>query len=105
MKRPFRGLRDQPPESSYDAVVVGAGVGGLVCANLLARSGARVLLVEQHYMVGGYCSTFRRAGYTFDAATLLAGELSMGAAIASGEFVQAHETYGRNRPQAMMSAE
>jgi hydroxymethylglutaryl-CoA reductase (NADPH) len=33
------------------------------------------------------------------AATLLAGELSMGAAIASGEFVQAHETYGRNRPK------
>ncbi len=34
------------------------------------------------------------------AATLLAGELSMGAAIASGEFVDAHETYGRNRPTA-----
>lgn len=32
------------------------------------------------------------------AASLLAGELSMGAAIASGEFVDAHETYGRNRP-------
>ena len=32
------------------------------------------------------------------AATLLAGELSMGAAIASGEFVAAHEEYGRNRP-------
>ena len=32
------------------------------------------------------------------AAALLAGELSMGAAIASGEFVAAHETYGRNRP-------
>lgn len=31
-------------------------------------------------------------------ATLLAGELSMGAALASGEFVAAHETYGRNRP-------
>lgn len=39
------------------------------------------------------------------AATLLAGELSMGAAIASGEFVQAHETYGRNRPGEMMNAE
>jgi hydroxymethylglutaryl-CoA reductase (NADPH) len=39
------------------------------------------------------------------AATLLAGELSMGAAIASGEFVQAHETYGRNRPGEMMGAE
>jgi hydroxymethylglutaryl-CoA reductase (NADPH) len=32
------------------------------------------------------------------AATLLAGELSIGAAIASGEFVAAHERYGRNRP-------
>jgi hydroxymethylglutaryl-CoA reductase (NADPH) len=32
------------------------------------------------------------------AATLLAGELSFGAAIASGEMVAAHETYGRNRP-------
>ena len=32
------------------------------------------------------------------AATVLAGELSMGGAIASGEFVAAHETYGRNRP-------
>ncbi|HEV3456893.1 MAG TPA: hydroxymethylglutaryl-CoA reductase, partial [Thermoanaerobaculia bacterium] len=32
------------------------------------------------------------------AATLLAGELSMGAALASGEFVAAHEAYGRNRP-------
>jgi phytoene dehydrogenase-like protein len=69
MKRPFRGLRGQPLADAYDAVVVGAGVGGLICANLLAREGLRVLLVEQHYMVGGYCSTFRRAGYTFDAAT------------------------------------
>jgi hydroxymethylglutaryl-CoA reductase (NADPH) len=32
------------------------------------------------------------------AALVLAGDLSMGAAIASGEFVQAHEDYGRNRP-------
>jgi hydroxymethylglutaryl-CoA reductase (NADPH) len=32
------------------------------------------------------------------AATLLAGELSFGAALASGGFVEAHESYGRNRP-------
>lgn len=69
MKRLFRGLRDREPAARYDAVVVGSGVGGLVCANLLARSGLRVLLVEQHYMAGGYCSTFRRGGYTFDAAS------------------------------------
>ena len=69
MKRPFRGLRRQPPRAHYDAVVIGAGIGGLMTANLLAREGLSVLLVEQHYMVGGYCSTFRRAGYTFDAST------------------------------------
>ncbi|HET9227033.1 MAG TPA: 3-hydroxy-3-methylglutaryl-CoA reductase, partial [Thermoanaerobaculia bacterium] len=32
------------------------------------------------------------------AAVVLGGELSFGAAIASGEFVDAHEAYGRNRP-------
>ncbi|RMH15734.1 MAG: hydroxymethylglutaryl-CoA reductase [Acidobacteria bacterium] len=35
------------------------------------------------------------------AATLLAGEISMAAAIASGEFVAAHEAYGRNRPRGV----
>jgi phytoene dehydrogenase-like protein len=69
MKRLFRGLRGEMPNETYDAVVIGAGIGGLICANLLVREGLRVLLIEQHYMVGGYCSTFRRKGYTFDAAT------------------------------------
>src|SRR5437016_2376789 len=69
MKRLFRGLRGKPPNDSYDAVIIGAGIGGLICANLLARERLRVLLVEQHYMAGGFCSTFRRKGYTFDAAT------------------------------------
>ena len=69
MKRPFKGLRTEEPAASYDAVIVGAGIGGLFCANFLAREGLRVLLVEQHYMAGGYCSTFRRKGYTFDAST------------------------------------
>lgn len=68
MARRFRGLK-QAPNGSYDAVVIGAGVGGLVCANLLTRAGLKVLLIEQHFMVGGYCSTFRRKQYTFDAAT------------------------------------
>ena len=69
MKRLFRGLRSRPPREAYDAVVIGSGVGGLICANLLQRAGLATLLVEQHYMVGGYCSTFRRGGYTFDAST------------------------------------
>jgi phytoene dehydrogenase-like protein len=68
VKRLFRGLR-RPPDPFYDAVIVGSGIGGLIAGNLLAKGGLKVLLLEQHYMVGGYCSTFRRGGYTFDAAT------------------------------------
>lgn len=69
MKRPFVGLRREPPRDRYDVVVVGSGIGGLITAVMLAQAGRSVLLVEQHYMAGGYCSTFRRAGFTFDAAT------------------------------------
>lgn len=68
MARPFPTVRGEPRDA-YDAVVIGAGIGGLTSAALLAREGLRVLLAEQHYMVGGYCSTFRRSGYIFDAAT------------------------------------
>jgi phytoene dehydrogenase-like protein len=66
--RPYRALT-RDPKPTYDVIVIGAGIGGLICAALLAQAGCSVLLVEQHYMVGGYCSTFRHGAYTFDAAT------------------------------------
>jgi phytoene desaturase len=53
----------------FDIIVVGGGIGGLVCANLLARGGLRVLLLEKHHALGGYCSSFRSRGFLFDAAT------------------------------------
>src|SRR4051812_42841984 len=59
--------REYPEQ--FDAIVVGSGVGGLFCANLLAAEGPKVLLLERHSMLGGFCSTFRRNGFLFDAAT------------------------------------
>jgi prolycopene isomerase len=59
--------RDYPEQS--DAIVIGSGIGGLVCANLLAQGGMKILLIERHSMLGGFCSTFRRKGFIFDAAT------------------------------------
>ncbi len=54
--------------SRYDAVIIGAGVGGLTCANYLVKAGMKVLLLERHTVPGGYASSFTRKGFYFDAA-------------------------------------
>jgi len=54
--------------SHYDVIIIGAGIAGLVCGAFLAKSGKKVLIVEQHFIPGGYCTSFRRKGFNFDAA-------------------------------------
>ncbi|WP_018298593.1 phytoene desaturase family protein [Fangia hongkongensis] len=41
-------------ENHYEAIVIGSGIGGLVAANYLANAGVKVLLIEQHQLIGGY---------------------------------------------------
>ena len=51
----------------YDVVVIGSGLGGLTAANVLAREGRSVLLLEQHYKLGGLATWFKRpGGHIFD---------------------------------------
>ena len=50
----------------YDIVVVGSGLGGLTCANRLARCGHRILLLEHHHRLGGLATWFKRKGHIFD---------------------------------------
>jgi phytoene dehydrogenase-like protein len=51
----------------YDVVVIGAGLGGLTAANVLGRAGHSVLLLEQHYKLGGLATWFKRpGGHIFD---------------------------------------
>ncbi len=52
----------------YDVIVIGAGIAGLICAAFLAKNWKKVLLVEQHSIPGGYCTSFKRKGFSFDAA-------------------------------------
>jgi len=54
--------------SEYDVVVVGGGMAGLTCANVLARAGRAVLLLEQQPKLGGLAAWFKRRDHIFDVA-------------------------------------
>jgi phytoene dehydrogenase-like protein len=62
-------------DSHYDVTIVGGGFGGMSSALLAAASGAKTLLLEQHYHLGGCASYFQRqGGIAFDAgATTISG--------------------------------
>jgi prolycopene isomerase len=53
---------------SYDAIVIGAGLGGLAAATTLAHSGLKTLLLERHNVPGGYATSFCRGRYEFEVA-------------------------------------
>jgi all-trans-retinol 13,14-reductase len=53
-------------EDEYDVIIVGSGIGGLSCGAILSKRGYKVLVLEQHYQVGGYCSSFTRKGFIFN---------------------------------------
>ncbi len=55
-------------KSKYDVIVLGAGIAGLICGTFLAKQGKKVLIIEQHSIPGGYCTSFKRKGFIFDAA-------------------------------------
>jgi prolycopene isomerase len=63
---PVPSTRTQGRRSRYDAIVVGTGVGGSVAAGLLARRGARVLVLEKNYALGGILASYRRDGFKID---------------------------------------
>jgi phytoene dehydrogenase-like protein len=52
----------------YDAIIIGAGISGLVCGCYLAKAGMKVLIAEQHDKPGGYFTSYKRRGFLFDAA-------------------------------------
>lgn len=50
----------------FDIIVIGSGIGGLISAGLLSSKGFKVLVIEKNGKPGGYLSSFRRKGFTFN---------------------------------------
>lgn len=69
------------PLSTWDTIVIGSGVGGLTAAVALARAGHGVLVLEQHYLPGGWTHSFTLEGYTFSPGVHYLGELEAGAGL------------------------
>lgn len=62
-------------DEAWDAIVVGAGVGGLVAAALLGKlGGLRVLVLERHYQPGGLAQSFKRRRHIFDVGVHYVGD-------------------------------
>ncbi|MDB4349730.1 FAD-dependent oxidoreductase, partial [Omnitrophica bacterium] len=57
----------------YNAVIIGAGISGIVCGTYLAKKGYKVLVLEKSVKAGGCCSSFNRSGFTFDAGAHIIG--------------------------------
>lgn len=63
---------------NYDTVIIGSGAGGLASALCLAREGQKVLVLEQHYLPGGWCHSFTKHGSRFSPGVHYIGLLAEG---------------------------
>jgi all-trans-retinol 13,14-reductase len=62
-----RGKAGRRTDGPYDAIVIGAGLGGLSCAAAFARQNFKPLVLERHTVAGGYATAFKRpGGFVFD---------------------------------------
>jgi all-trans-retinol 13,14-reductase len=73
-KKPWskRALVDGP----WDYIVIGSGMGGMTTAAMLSKLGKKVLVLEQHYVPGGFTHMFDRPGYSWDVGVHAVGEVT-----------------------------
>jgi len=62
----------------FDVLIIGSGMGGLVCADMLGREGYRVCVVEKNKQLGGSLQTYVRDRVIFDSGVHYLGGLDKG---------------------------
>lgn len=71
----YKLFKSENLNQPYDAIVIGSGIGGLSCAALLSKLGKKVLVLERHYVAGGFTHTYYRKGYEWDVGVHYIGEV------------------------------
>ena len=62
----------------FDVIIIGSGLGGLVCANLLSKKGQKVLVLERQHQPGGCMQSYRRGSMMYDTGLHYVGGLAEG---------------------------
>lgn len=63
---------------TFDFVIIGSGMGGLVCANILSDHGYKVCVLEKNQQLGGSLQVFSRGRTLFDTGVHYIGGLDEG---------------------------
>ena len=71
-------MKDNRIKDPYDIIIIGSGAGGLSAGICLAKEGKSVLILEQHYVPGGWCHSFLLNGQQFSPGLHYVGQLDEG---------------------------
>ncbi|MCB9234484.1 MAG: NAD(P)/FAD-dependent oxidoreductase [Bacteroidia bacterium] len=78
-KRAYTPLEKWDGKSGpFDVIIIGTGMGGMSCGAALAQYGYKVLMLEQHYIPGGFTHMFGRKGFHWDVGVHAIGEMQPG---------------------------
>ncbi|MFT5280256.1 MAG: all-trans-retinol 13,14-reductase, partial [Bacteroidia bacterium] len=69
---PFKRLKKK---DGYDAIVIGSGLGAMAFGAIMAKEGKKVLLLEKHYVAGGFTHVFKRKEYEWDVGIHYVGDV------------------------------
>ncbi len=65
-------------DNKFDVVIIGSGLGGLLCANILSAKGYNVAVVEKNVVPGGALQSFKRKGVHFETGMHYVGSMNEG---------------------------
>jgi all-trans-retinol 13,14-reductase len=62
-------------KDGYDAIVIGSGLGAMTFGAIMAKMGKKILLLEKHYVPGGFTHVFKRKEYEWDVGIHYVGDV------------------------------